>query len=176
VLVSDGVSPRSDALLTRQHLSRLAGIARRDLDEFFQRNPHLRTYRLRVLLTALCQGAALHYLDQSNGVKDLDVYTFLAADPDLRLQRRRRWADFGPSELGRHPGDVGYSGRRVEIYLKTIECGQGQTPEEAVRAYLRTSTTAVARKLAAKAVIGLDPPNLFGTTIWPVGKRLHTEK
>ncbi len=119
---TDTVSPRSDARLTRRHLRRLVEIAGRDLEEFFERNPRLRIYRSRLLLTGLCQGAALHYLDHSNGVKDLDVYTFFAVHPDVRLQRRRgTHADFGPSELGRHPDDVGYAGRRVDMFLKTIE-------------------------------------------------------
>ncbi|OBI13387.1 hypothetical protein A5712_05125 [Mycobacterium sp. E2327] len=168
---TDTVSPRSYALLTHTHLRRLLEIANRDLEKFFDRNPHLHIYRTRVLLTGLCQGAALHYLDQNNGVKDLDIYTFFAAHPDVRLQRRRgTQADFGHSELGRHPADVGYVGRRVDMFVKTIECGSAQRPEEAVREYLRSSRTATARYLTAKAVIGLSPPDLFGATIWPVAE------
>lgn len=80
------VSERSLARLSEAHLHQLVEIARDDLDGFFLRNPQLSAYRSRVLLTALCQGAALHYLDHTNGVKDLDVWTFFAVLPDLRLQ------------------------------------------------------------------------------------------
>jgi hypothetical protein len=166
-MVASDVSERSLARLSEAHLHQLVEIARDDLDGFFSRNPHLSVYRSRVLLTALCQGAALHYLDHSSGVKDLDVWTFFAALPDLRLQRRRpKQVDFGPSELGRHPADHGYVGRRVDLLLKTIDRKRGQSGDDAVRAYLAAGKTATACHLGQKAVLGLHPPEYFGFTIW----------
>jgi hypothetical protein len=39
-------------------------------------------YDKRVIAVALCQGAALHYVDGKTGVKDFDVFTFYAAHPE----------------------------------------------------------------------------------------------
>ena len=69
-------SERSFAPFTKLHLRQLARIAREDELAFLQRNPHLQVYNDRLLLVALCQGAALHYLDceigvrKKNGVKE----------------------------------------------------------------------------------------------------------
>lgn len=67
---------RSYEPVTREHLERLAEIARLDRKERLRRRPRWRPYGDRVLCVALCQGAALHFLDKRNGVKDFDVYTF----------------------------------------------------------------------------------------------------
>ncbi len=63
------------APLADEHLHRLAQIAEADREGLFSRKPHLAGYRDRILLTALCQGAALHYVNGTDGVKDLDLYT-----------------------------------------------------------------------------------------------------
>ena len=58
---------------------------------FIVRNPHHAGLRARVLAVALCQGAALHYVDGKNGVKDFDVWTFFANDgasPAYPVRRR----------------------------------------------------------------------------------------
>lgn len=48
--------------------------------DLFARHPHgAGRYAGRLLCRALCQGAALHYLDGKNGVKDFDVWSFYAA-------------------------------------------------------------------------------------------------
>ena len=62
------------------------------------------------MLISPCQGGALHYLDcqqeakKKNGVKDLDVYCFYAADRKVPWPYRRHGvADFGDSDFGYHP-------------------------------------------------------------------------
>ncbi len=40
-----------------------------------------RLYRHRLFAIALCQEAALHYLDGQNGGKDLDFWRFFKANP-----------------------------------------------------------------------------------------------
>ncbi|WP_158168561.1 hypothetical protein [Mycolicibacterium smegmatis] len=160
---------RSLAPLTDEHLCRLAAIAEADRERMFSRNPHLAVYRDRILLTALCQGAALHYIDGANGVKDLDVYTFYADDPNVGYPYRRRGvADFGNSELGRHPDDVGYVGRRVDLLGRALRVAPSAVPVAAVCSYLKRGATVTARMLAAKAVVAVDPVPLIGQVVWPV--------
>ncbi|UZG56245.1 hypothetical protein [Rhodococcus opacus] len=143
-------------------------IAWQDQDELFSRKPHLRIYESRVLMVVLCQGGAQHYLDHINGVKDLDVYTFYASHPEREYPARRRGtADFGASQLGRHPDDHGYDGRRVDLMGRSLKVSPDHDPVDAVQSYLMNQSTSTAWHLSQKAVIALDPPSLFGTTIWP---------
>ncbi len=134
----------------------------------FEVYPRLRVFSDRVLLTALCQGAALHYIDGKNGVKDLDVYTFYARHPTAGFpHRRRKMEDFGESDLGRHPDDdPRFRGRHVDLMGRVIDVLPTADPVEAVRDYLSRSATTTSRKLAEKAVVVLDPGPLRGHIIW----------
>lgn len=157
------------AKLTDEHLRRLAEIAEADREGLFSRNPHLAGYRDRILMTALCQGAALHYVDGTNGVKDLDVYTFYAEDPASGYPYRRRGVgDFGGSELGRHPDDHAFVGRRVDLLGRTLKVEPSADPVSAVRRYLKAGDTATAKELAKKAVVVIDPGARFGQVVWPL--------
>jgi len=161
-------SERSLAPLTVDHLRRLAEIAHQDREGLFNRNPHLSVYGDRILLTALCQGGALHFIDGTNGVKDLDVYTFYAEDPRVGYPYRRRGVvDFGESELGRHPADHGFRGRRVDLLGRTLRVDPETDPVTAVRSYLQAERTTTARELAKKAVVVIDPNERLGEIIWP---------
>ena len=64
-----------------EDLHRLGEIARQDREEFFHRCPRYRPLQGDIIAVALCQGAALHYVNGSNGIKDLDVWTFYAKRP-----------------------------------------------------------------------------------------------
>ena len=160
--------PNAYAPLTDEHLTRLAEIASADREDRFIRLPRWAVYRDRVLLVALCQVAAVHCLDGRNGVKDLDVWTFYARhDEDPFPYRSRKMADFGPSELGRHPDDVGYTGRHVDLIGRSIDAPPGADPVLAVRTYLRAGHTTSARALAAKAAIALDRQSCAETWCGP---------
>jgi hypothetical protein len=51
----------------------------------------------RLLGRALCQGAALHYVNGKNGVRDFDVWSFYARHDDWPFPARwRGTGDFGP--------------------------------------------------------------------------------
>jgi hypothetical protein len=67
----------SDLSLERIELAdllRLAALAADAEAELFRRNPQgSGRYAGRLLGWALCQGAALYYVNGSNGVKDFDV-------------------------------------------------------------------------------------------------------
>ncbi|MFD8249671.1 hypothetical protein [Nocardia sp. NPDC059691] len=164
----DDVAERSYEPLTEDHLRRLAELAYEDHAELMRRHPHLRVLRDRVLLTALCQGGALHWVDGKNGVKDLDVFTFYARHPEQPYPpRRRKCRDFGASDLGRHPADVGHSGRRIDFMGKDLDVPVDADPVDAVRSYLRGRRTRTAWHLSRKAVVVIDPNHLFGHVIWP---------
>jgi hypothetical protein len=160
---------RSMARFARSDLRRLAEIAARDRAEFFQRHPRWRRlYAKRVIAVALCQGAALHYVDGKNGVKDFDVWTFYAAHAEAPFPGRRRGkVDYGASKFGRHPADRHLLGRRVDLLGRSLPIALGSDPVEALRDYLNAGSTRSARALAAKAVVLLDPSNLRGRVVWP---------
>ena len=144
---------RSLAHIERNDLLRLAELAAQAEAGLFARHPDgAGRYTGRLLCRALCQGAALHYLDGKNGVKDFDVWSFYAALGDGPFPYRwRGTADFGPSRFGRYPGDPpSYAGRRVDL-----------------RDYLSAARTASAKALAAKAVILLTPEQAVGRCVWP---------
>jgi len=123
-------------------------------------------YRDRTLLTALRQGAGLHYVNGTNGVKDLDVYTFYAADPSVGYPYRRGGVeDFGESEHGRHPDEHEFVGRRVNLLGRTLQGRPSADPVAAVRSYLLAGATATAKELAKKAVVAIDP----GSEVQPGG-------
>jgi nitroreductase len=167
-------SHRSNAPFTDAHLKRLVSLARSDETSFFKRNPHLGVYRDRLLLIALCQGGALHYLDshkqaeKTNGVKDLDVYSFYADHPEVPWPYRRHGvADFGESRFGYHPNKrPDFVGRHVDLMGRTLPVEPNADPVLAVRDWLATSTNKTPRLLRMKAVVGLYPAKYRGKIIW----------
>src|SRR5258708_18718924 len=93
------VSPRYYGPVTPGHLHRLADLAAAEGERFARRCPR---YRGRLLATALAQGAALHMLTGTSGVKDLDVVMFYAAIPGERFPQFPRLVthfDLCPSPL-----------------------------------------------------------------------------
>ena len=114
---------RSLARIEIADLLRLAALAADAEAELFRRNPRgSGRYAGRLLGRALCQGAALHYVNESNGVKDFDVWSFYTQYDDWPFPARWRGTrDFGPSKFGRYPGDPPrYSGRRVDLLGRSL--------------------------------------------------------
>src|SRR4051812_1295097 len=168
---------RSNEKIGSEDLARLAAIARDDQDSRFARRPRWRPYADRVLCVALCQEAALHYVDGRNGVKDFDVYTFYAEHPTGPFPFRwRTEVDFGPSRFGRYPSDPkSFRGRRVDLIGRSLDVAPTADPVEAVRRYLGAGRSETARQLAMKAVVLLEPENLRGEIIWPQPSRSATD-
>jgi hypothetical protein len=161
---------RSLSRIGRDDLLRLAALAAEAEAGLFARRPRgAGRYAGRLLCRALCQGAALHYLDGANGVKDFDVWSFYAALSDGPFPYR--WhgtADFGPSSFGRWPGDLPrYAGRRVDFLGRSLDAPLGADPAAVLRGYLSTPRTASAKALAAKAAILIAPERSVGERIWP---------
>lgn len=94
-------SGRSLARIDVDDLLRLAVLAAEVEAGLFARNPRgAGRYAGRLVCRALCQGAARHYLDGENGVKDFDVWSFYTARSDGPFPYRwRGTADFRPVEI-----------------------------------------------------------------------------
>ena len=164
--------------ITDEHLRRLTKIAHEDQEGLFERHPHLAVYRDRLLLVALCQGGAQHYVEckngvkRTNGVKDLDVYSFYASYPGVLYPAK--WhtkADFGESEFGYRPADRPYKGkhfvgRHVDLMGRGLPVEPDADPVEAVWDWLATSKNTSPKLLRLKAVVGLYPQRYRGKVIW----------
>jgi hypothetical protein len=121
---------RSFKRITPAALQRLARIAQADREDFFKRYPRWSAlYSKRLLCVALCQGAALHYVDGKNGVKDFDVWSFFRAKPGQRLPRRPvAHRDFEMPKFGKSQGTQDFVGKRVDLILKSIKCSLTAAP------------------------------------------------
>jgi len=156
-------------------LLRLAVLAADAEAELFSRNRQgSGRYAGRLLGRVLCQGAALHYVNGNNGVKDFDVWSCYAQYDDWPFPPRWRGTrDFGPSKFGRYSGDPPrYSGRRVDLLGRSLPVRPGTDPADALRRYLSARRTASAKALAAKAVVLIVPEDRAGEIVWPADSRV----
>lgn len=161
---------RSLARIDVTDLLRLAALAAEAEAALFERNPRgSGRHGGRLLGRALCQGAALHYLDGENGVKDFDVWSFYAQHDDWPFPARWRGTrDFGPSKFGRYSGDPPrYADRRVDLLGRSLAAAPGTDPARAIREYLAARRTTSAKALAAKAAVLIDPMDRVGEVVWP---------
>jgi hypothetical protein len=163
-----GRKDRSFLPITADDLERLAAIAAEDRARFFAAYPKYAPFAHHVLCTALCQGAAAHYLWGKRGINDFDVYTFFSHVPGLRWYPKRiqPW-DFGDPKFGRSVGWEMYVGRRVDLLGRELDVAAGEDVVSAIRRYLRAGRTDTARALAKRAVVLLDPPDRRGEVVWP---------
>jgi hypothetical protein len=163
-------SDRSLARIEIADLLRLAALAADAEAELFRRNPQgSGRYACRLLGRALCQGAALRYVNESNGVKDFDVRSFYAQYDDWSFPVRWRGTrDLGPSKFGRYPHDPPrYPGRRVDLPGRSLPARPGAGLADVLRRYLAARRTDAAKALGAMAVVLIDPENRAGEIVWP---------
>ena len=108
---------RSYEKITETDLHRLSELAKFDRDDLFSRRPDTGLlYSGRLFAVALCQGAAMHYLDGKNGIKDLDIWSFYEEDPRRPFPyRRRAEVDFGLAKFGQTEGYEHFVGRKVDL-------------------------------------------------------------
>ena len=144
-------SKRTKVPLNKRHLARLSKIAAADHESFYARRPE---YQGRLIAVVLAQGAALHYLDRSNGVKDLDVWSFFALPVEetrFPEDQRKKHVDFGPSDLGRQRYDLKLAMRRVDEPGSEGSAGSG-VPAKTIRMPTAGSgsTRAPTRRSAAR--------------------------
>jgi hypothetical protein len=143
-------------------LRSLVAIAKAEENDFFRRNPHVaKSYRSRLIGVALCQGAALQYLRCGYGVKDFDLHFFYAQNPDKpRLSRAVKRIHSTVGRFDSIPVDF------IRTVIPPPRSGKPHSIEDQLRSFLDTRPTANATHLSQKAVIGLYPPEIFGTTLW----------
>jgi hypothetical protein len=162
-------SARSFERITKADLRKLVRIARDEREDFFQRHPEWALlYRKRLIGSALCKDAALHYVNGSSGVDVFDVWSFYAEQEAPFPVRQFTKADLGLSKFGRdaaHP--EAYRGRRVELRGRSLDCRAGADPIEVLQDYLRSGETPSARELREKAVVLLEPETFLGYVVWP---------
>ncbi|RYD72280.1 MAG: hypothetical protein EOP84_23415 [Verrucomicrobiaceae bacterium] len=154
---------RSMKKITMDDLAYLAEVADEDLNDFISRHPRYFGLKANRFCVALCQGAALHYLNGTNGVKDLDVWTFYAHDgrnPSYPYRTRR--------ERLVERGTFAKPARKIDLLGRTLDASKGEDPVRAVQRYVATHASASAKALAKKAVVAILPARLRGTIIWPV--------
>lgn len=161
-------SDRSLVRIERADLLRLAADAEADL---FRRKPHgSGRYAGRLLGRALCQGAALHFVNKTNCVKDFDVWSFYTRYDDWPFPARWRGTrDFGLSKFGRYSGDPPrFSGRRVDLFGRSLPAEPGADPANVLRRYLAARRPTSAKAVAAKAVVLIHPEDRAGEIVWPL--------
>ena len=174
-----GREGRSFIRITAADLRQLATLVAADRRDFFSRHEDwARLYRRRILCTALCQGAALHFVHGEAGINDLDDYKFYATHPDRHwYAKRRRVCDFGDPKFGQSVDKPRFVGRRVDILGRDIPARPREDPVCAVVRYLKNGRTETARLLAQKAVVLIDPPKYLGKVIWADGApRCHSRQ
>jgi hypothetical protein len=159
--------------IDRGDLVRLLALARADREEFFvHHRDWAELYKDRVLGVALCQGAALHYIDPGVGLNDFDVYTFYAAHPRRRWYAKRiKSVDFGDPKFGQSEvTKPGFKGRRVDLMGRELPVPPKADLTTALIPWLQTGRTATAHELRRKAVVLLEPEHRLGTVVWPPGR------
>lgn len=144
-------------------LDHLAEVAEADLADFVRRNPKHRTLLKRRLCVLLCQGAALHYVDAKNGVKDFDVWSFFA-DDGKSPEYPARVVHARPFERA----SFRTSTRRIDLLGRTLKIAAKADPIDTMRSYLERGRTTSARHLAKKAAVVLEPASRRGEVIWPL--------
>jgi hypothetical protein len=168
--MKDEISNRSYAKISKFNLRKLLQLANEDRREFFDRNPRWKKlYADRIICMALCQGAALHYVDKKNGVKDFDVWTLYSENNEAPFPYRRiGHKDFGSSKFGIHPDDVDiFKGRCVDLIGRSLKVSKSANPVTTIRTCLHKPPTKSMAELSKKAVVMLFPEKYFAKIIWP---------
>lgn len=161
---------RCQAPITPGDLERLLELAKQDRKQFFPRYlDWAQYYADRIPGTALCQGAAWHYVRGDVGINDFDVYTFYAAHPARRWYAKRLASvDFGDRKFGcSEISSSGFVGRRVDLMGPALDVPPGTDLGGALKTYLGLALTDTARELSKKAVVLLEPR--IGEIVWPLG-------
>lgn len=161
---------RSSEALTFEDLKDLYKGSAQRLREYFVEGQGVKWKKLydisNPLAVALCQGGAMHYHDGVNGIKDFDVWFFYPFN-QKHLPYRTIWNwDYKNPKFGRHPSIPGYTGRKVDVLVRSIKNHAENDPVKTIHQFLQHENTTSSSKLAKKAVVMLAPESLLGKVVW----------
>ena len=161
---------RSLEPLTYDDLKELYWGSAKRLHEYFIQRPGTKWNELyniaKPTAVALCQGAAMHSHDGSNGIKDFDIWFFYSFN-QKHLPYRTIWNwDYRNPKYGWHPSMPDYHGKKVDVLVRSIREHTSNDPVKTIHQYLMLENTASSRELAKKAVVMLFPTPLLGQVIW----------
>lgn len=161
---------RSYKALTLEDLRRLGELAAADRECLFGRKRQTgELYRNRLFAVALGQGAALHFLDGTNGINDFNVWSFFTESTERFFPYRRRGVvDLGDPKFGVSDDSLQFVGRRVDMIGRSLKEADPGDPIGSLRRYLLQGATKPARCLSQKAVILIEPDRLLGHIVWPI--------
>lgn len=163
---------RSKAKITKTDLKKLLKLTRSDYNDFVKRHPKYKS--LNIMSICLCQGAALHYVDGKNGIRDFDTYIFFDNKSAIRYPVRRiGYRDFGKSKFGKtfhHPGKnvnkhKNEKGRSIDIMGRQIEHIDNDY-KKSIKKWLQDAKSDTPYFLSQKAVVVLEPKKDLGEVIW----------
>ena len=118
------------------------------------------------MAVALCQGAAMHFHDKVTGVKDFDIWFFYPFN-QKPLPCRPYWSwDYKNPKFGRHPSVPSYTGRKVDVLVRSIKKYTREDPVKTIHQFLQHENTQSSKELAKKAVVMLMPESLLGKVVW----------
>jgi len=131
-----------------------------------------------VMLIALCQGGANHYVvtqgiasryfePKKAGLKDIDIWFFFNNAGFHPLWRQT--CDLGPGKFGKSPEDLGYCGRRMEFFGRSIPFQPEDDIKSALLRWLQKGKQKPKSSpwyLAQKAIVALYPENIIGDVLW----------
>ena len=163
-----GRKGRSFVRIRRRDLDRLAELAAADRATFFAAHPDwARSYADRYIGSALCQGAAQHFVEGAVGVQDFDVYSFFETNPKRNwYAKRNKHVDFGDSRFGQSIDRPDFVGRRVDLLGRGINRRVRESALACIRRWIAEGSTDSARRLAKKAVVLLEPREQRGEVVW----------
>ena len=160
---------RSYEKILQSDLRKLLLLATNDIQSFFGRHQeYSKLYQGNEVLIALGQGAALHFIDKKNGIKDFDIWFFYANRGKTLPYRRRGVVDFGESKFGREVNEKKLKGRRIDVLMRSDSFFNSGNPKECLANYLLMKKSKTSKLLKKKAFIGLYPENIFGDILWPL--------
>lgn len=166
--------------ITDDALKRIAEEALQDMQTFFQQRPEIKRHRLCMVLA---EDAANHYV-KGTGFRCISVWTFFIksqACRDFHPLRHTR-VDIGTDKFGhsswkKHPSDIGFTGRGINCYGRSITERDEGDLKATLSHYLKTSKSKGASRLREKAVVLLWPEDRRGEIIWnPVKKRRKADE
>jgi hypothetical protein len=162
----------SKELIDNNDLHQFAEIALNTLTS----TPYGRKYEAGLIAIALCQGGANHYVVTKNyarryfdyhkkGLKDIDIWFFFSKKGFHPMWHRT--GDFGPSKFGQNPEELGYSGRRMDFFGRSIPFQTGDTAKSAVQRWLKNGIPKSSPwYLSQKAVVAIFPESITGEVFW----------